>query len=53
MRLAETGSDDNKYGGISGLQISVGHGTFAKQNLPVSDKIQPVFGQYVRRMFIS
>ena len=29
MRLAETGSDDNKNGGISGLKLTVGDGTFA------------------------
>ena len=28
----------------SGLQITVGHRTLADQNLPVSDKIPPVFG---------
>ena len=29
MRLAETGSDDHKNGGISGLKLTVGDGTFA------------------------
>ena len=28
----------------SGLQVTVGHRTLADQNLPVSDKIPPVFG---------
>ena len=28
----------------SGMQVTVGHRTLADQNLPVSDKIPPVFG---------
>ena len=36
----------------AGLQITVSHGTSANQNFLESDKILPVFGNYVWRMFL-
>ena len=36
----------------TGLQITVSHGTSANQNFLESDKILPVFGHYVWRIFL-